>query len=91
MATSYSDRYRALVVSGMAGGVAGLPWKRKAEVKSPKVCLRQSLMFGHFTPVICSRNIRFDVWSNGSLHAQPPGDARTSYCKLVPRQATFFW
>jgi hypothetical protein len=41
-------------------------------VKSPKVFLRQPLMLGHCTPVIFSRNIRFEVWSNGSLHTQPP-------------------
>lgn len=44
------------VVPGSAGGFALACRNRKAEVKSPKVCLRQSLMFGSLTPVNFSRN-----------------------------------
>ena len=29
-------------------------------------------MLGASTPVTCSRNRKHDVWSNGSLHTQPP-------------------
>src|SRR3546814_16112999 len=39
---------------------------------SPKVRRRQSVMLGSRTPVNASRKRRIEVWSNGSLHTQPP-------------------
>ena len=60
-AAVYWVSVKFVVVSGKVGGSAGWPWKRKAEVRSPKVCLRQALMFGHLTPVTFSRNISCDV------------------------------
>ena len=44
------------LVSGRTGGPAFSSSKRKAEVRSPNVLRRQSLMFGSRTPVNFSRN-----------------------------------
>ena len=55
----------------LGAGAASSP-KRKADVKSPKVFRRQSLMFGSATPVNFSRKRSDEVWSKGSLQTQPP-------------------
>jgi hypothetical protein len=46
--------------------------KPSAEVRSPNVWRRQSVMFVSCTPVSSSRNWSTDVWSNCSVATNPP-------------------
>ena len=58
---SYSASRSGPLVSGSSGACFLSPSKRSAEVMSPNVCRRHSLIFGSRTPVNFSRNRRTDV------------------------------
>ena len=69
VSTSFSACQNSPIVFGSVGGnVVGLPFENpSAEVRSPNVCRRQSVMFVSRTPVKRSRNWSTEVWSNCSV------------------------
>jgi hypothetical protein len=60
------------VTSGNAGKLVSGWAKSNAEVRSPQVCRRQSLMFGSTTPVQVSKKRMMEVWSNTCEQTRPP-------------------